>query len=324
MSNTTKQKIIGATVGIISASQFEFLANLECNDLRIGEIVGMIYDENTYVLCQVHTISPYFYLENTRQYLVSKSVDNRVQDLDKEGSKPRYGLYVTVNVLGQFTKKNEGENFTELPWSIPLNTAQMFKPIYRFEDFKDISSVFGLLSPSGKKGFRLGNMYHPFSGDAFFSHDVFGKHTLITGVTGAGKSKLAALIVKQLVHAKVKVSVLDPHKEYDEQLRITEIKSDDLLQKKEQRVIVIDEAHMIDSTNCEKLIREGRKFGISFILISQSVSDFSELIVSQMQNHFQFRDIKSKDELRFFPDRICRISLYGGKVSFVMRTVDFK
>jgi ABC-type antimicrobial peptide transport system ATPase subunit len=189
--------------------------NVKCN---ISDVVGLETDNASYVLAKIATIKVEFYLENTKQYFISKAVENEILRITDPNKKPRYGQYVTAEILGYYEYTDN--NFSEIKTTTNKYTPSIFQTVFSV-DISQVYNIYGLCSQSElsyKQCIDLGQLSFPqFKNNEiklYFDAEVFKKHTLITGVTGSGKSRLAALIVKEICSIGGHVSILDPHNEY--------------------------------------------------------------------------------------------------------------
>lgn len=503
--------VIGIISQIIDDENLYFTIN---NNSRcsISDIVS-VRNNGEYILAQVKHIQVEYYLENAKQYFISKAAENAVQKI--KDNLPRYGQYAQASILGHYTFKDG--SFLVDKSKVNKYTPKILQEVCSVE-LKSVLEIFGLahngIAVDFNHMFDLGYLSYPDpeSDVPFrlaFNIELFDRHTYITGVTGSGKSRLSALIVRQLASLGAHVSVLDPHDEYTSliangldysifkfssgfshidydknnkvsQQRINffeklinartltklipslskqqEITVYELFGKKnieefsvasfityliselnkeirkelpkiqdqvaliqrnsekiskndlefinyfihgvrqipdldkgskagvlialiskinelrennfisphepnwltnspnsidifdidystneyvrryinsiiqfflrkpnldEKRVFVIDEAHLLLKENeitvslIKQLLREGRKYGISVIFVTQNSDDIPEEIKSQFQNHFAFREPGMTTQ--YFPDQICKVSLYGAKSTFVMK-----
>ena len=115
----------------------------------------------------------------------------------------------------------------EVKTTINRYTPRVFQEVY-LVDFEKALETYGLNTenlnekiPIIEKTINIGQLSFPINKNLankvrplYFKTSVFKRHTLIAGVTGSGKSRLSALIIKELVSQGAHVSILDPHDEY--------------------------------------------------------------------------------------------------------------
>ncbi len=223
-------KQIGLVIQIVDDQNISFIVNnnVKCN---IGNLVAVEFTKSVYVLAEIRKIELQFYLENVRQYLVAKAVENNVNKLTESHNQPRYGQYITARILGYYYLESES-NLIEISSKINRYTTSAFEKVYLVE-FGKSPSVYGLSislteHESARGNFSLGDLSFPVivqsheASKLFFDLKTFKRHSLICGVTGSGKSRLCALIIKEIAARGAHVNVLDPHDEY-----ITLLKSSD-------------------------------------------------------------------------------------------------
>lgn len=201
--------------------------NIKCN---IADIVGVNSGEDIIVLAKIIDIQVDYYLDNTKLYFISKAVDNDVVKLSNPDNMPRYGQYITAKILGHYLLAPNGIYF-EKENSINRYTPYVFQKIFKVP-FENSLILYGLIDRKGNTGIDINEESISVGELAFPNVDdegdnpvsinidmsIFKKHTLITGVTGSGKSRIAALLIKKLVKKGAHVSILDPHDEYSELL----------------------------------------------------------------------------------------------------------
>jgi len=227
-TNSIVGSLIGAICQIESDRQLHFIVNneIKCN---IGDIVGILNNDTSIVVAIISDIELEYYLENAKLFFISKAVDNNIQQLTDPKHKPRYGQYVSATIMGHY-ELDTNDNLIEIKSTINRYTPCIFQGVYSIP-FENSLEIYGLCLPNLKqdefllsKTLSLGTLSFPHirsdkKGDYLhFRADVFKRHTLITGVTGSGKSRLAALLCKELAQIGAHVSILDPHNEYTDLL----------------------------------------------------------------------------------------------------------
>ncbi len=215
------ENFIGVITEVSTDDTLTFIINQD-SECQIGEIVSVISSEGIFVLAQVFQIKVDFYLEDARQFFVSKAVDNAVVKLSEKGKAPRYAKYISALILGHYTLSNE--IFSEIQTKINKYTPRIFQKVYSLP-FETTIELYGLTksncnTQNNTSALYLGQLCSSNNSDVkditqlCFDFDIFKKHTLITGVTGSGKSRLAALIAGELALIGGHISILDPHSEY--------------------------------------------------------------------------------------------------------------
>ncbi len=217
---------IGKQIGIVTQiSDDENICFIVNNNVKceIGNIIALEANEDSFVLAEIYKIELEFYLENVKQYFISKAVDNSVNKIADPNNKPRYGQNITAVILGHYELDN-AECLVEIKNKINRYTSTAFQSVFLI-DFRKTLNIYGLhneasMQDPSKKRFILGELSYPDLGANFerynveFDINIFRKHTLITGVTGAGKSRLSALVIKEVASLGAHVNIFDPHNEY--------------------------------------------------------------------------------------------------------------
>lgn len=210
--------VIGITNQILDDKHLLFIVNnnKKCN---IGDFVGVKVNSIIYVLAQIQIISTEYYLDNPRQYFVSKAVENSLVRLASNSSKPRYGQQITAKIIGYY--ENSHSYFAEVSNTVNKYTTAIFQPVYRIREEESLG-IYGLSLQKNQSKDLLHKTIHlgyfissSFKNiPAYFPVKLFKRHTLVTGVTGAGKSRLTALLTSELASIGAHISILDPHDEY--------------------------------------------------------------------------------------------------------------
>src|SRR5687768_12082165 len=131
-------KFIGLIVQISDNKNLQFIVNSSAS-CSIGDIVTVITSDNYYVLGEIFEVKFDFYLENHKQYFISKAVENNIDRLNEAGSKPRYGQYITARILGYYSKSNSGR-LSEVKSAINHYTPQILQRVYSL-DLKSVAGV---------------------------------------------------------------------------------------------------------------------------------------------------------------------------------------
>lgn len=219
---TNKKNIIGLISEILDNRNLIFIINnnIKCN---IEDLVGVRMPDGNTIIAQVHEIKIDFYSENSRQFLISKAAADNIQAVNEVSSKPRFGQSAKAKILGIYLMNEDGSYF-EKKYSIGKYTPSIFQEVYPI-NIEKAFSVYGLVSYANvnaelyKNILTLGDLVFPVSEKILpllFSVQDFKRHTLISGVTGSGKSRLSSLIIKELARRGAHISILDPHSEYSD------------------------------------------------------------------------------------------------------------
>ena len=214
-------KQIGVVTQIINNENIFFIINNNVGCV-IGNIIGLKNFTNEFILACVDKIEVDFYLENSKQFFISRAVDNDINKINEPNNKPRFGQYITANILGYY-KFSENGTFEEDKTKINKYTPYIFQPVYQI-NFSTVPDLYGLyFNNIFNKSVYLGDLVFPTFEDnnsesLYFDLNTFRRHTLITGVTGSGKSRLSALMIKEIAGLGGHINVLDPHDEYAELL----------------------------------------------------------------------------------------------------------
>jgi Predicted ATPase len=210
-------RFIGIVTEIIDDHNFVFHAN---NDYKcqLQQVVGLNITDNTFVLANITHIDVGYFLKDKEEYFTSLSVSNKLQELSSGIRNPKMATKLKATYLGIYEYDNVKNKFFESILSIDVYTPSVFQEVVSF-DFDSIETIYGL-KQSTEKYFRIGKFLYPnYLHNAKFpdvniSPDTFNSHTLISGVTGSGKSRLAMLITNQLASSGGHITIVDPHDEY--------------------------------------------------------------------------------------------------------------
>src|SRR5688572_9737413 len=128
LENNNIGKFIGIITKIIDDKNLYFITNnnSKCN---ISDIVGIKVNEKYFVLAQVSEVKIDFYLENSSQYFISKSVDNNIEKLTDSSHKPRFGQYITAKILGYYSLSSSGD-LLEIKNKISNYTPSVLQKVY--------------------------------------------------------------------------------------------------------------------------------------------------------------------------------------------------
>ncbi len=211
-------KFIGVITEIIGEREIKFLVQKN-EKVLIGSIVGIESLEGQYTLALVKSIDVEYYLNDPKLYFISSAAKEKVSELLNKSTNPSYGKFVTAKILGNFSIDKKLNQFSPTADTIDFYTTDPFEIVYLM-DYDLIKNVYGLVDerPIGDFiPFSIGKMIYPFKNNAYMDLNTFKKHTLVTGVTGSGKTRLVALLVKNLVNL-FKITIINPHEEYSKLL----------------------------------------------------------------------------------------------------------
>lgn len=202
-----RMKMIGLVNEIIDDTcvSFYFDKNIECD---IDDVIALIQGERV-IVARLVKIEVNYYLNDIKQYFISKAADNKLSSLVEPQAQPRYGYIGLAEIMGIYTLKDGYLEENKL--TINKFSPRIFQPVYLL-DKKLLPALFGL---SADQGIELGTVIkNSVVFPAKIENKILKKHTLITGVTGSGKSRLVFNILSQIADKNVHISVLDPHDEY--------------------------------------------------------------------------------------------------------------
>lgn len=217
MNIIDKCKFAGVVTGVIDEHSFIFRAdnNVKC---QIGQIVGLDTSNNIYILASIEKVDIDFFLTKSQEYFTSIASDNKLRELSKGIRSPKYSQLVRANIIGIFEYKIPDNHFIESNISINSYTPNIFQEVILF-DFNHIETVYGL-KQNISDYFKIGTFLYPNYSEhgtlpeVNISAETFNSHTLISGVTGSGKSRLTALLANQLAIRDGHITIIDPHDEY--------------------------------------------------------------------------------------------------------------
>jgi hypothetical protein len=212
-----KSKFIGIVTDVIDEHSFIFRSdnNVKC---QIGQVVGINISNDIYMLANIEKIDVDYFLTNSKEYFTSVASDNKLRELSKGIRSPKYSQLIKANFIGIYEYNENDKHFIESNFSINSYTPSIFQEVVSF-DFECIETVYGL-KQNTEGFFKLGTFLYPnYSDNNIFldvniATDTFNSHTLISGVTGSGKSRLTALIANQLALNGGHITIIDPHNEY--------------------------------------------------------------------------------------------------------------
>lgn len=208
---------IGIVTNVIDAHSFIFRTDNNVN-CQIGQIIGLNINNNTFIFACIVNIDVDYFLTNSEEYFSSIASDNKLSELAKGIRSPKYSHSIKANYIGIYEYSDKQNRFIESSFSINSYTPKIFQEVVSF-NFVDIETVYGLRQNSVNY-FNIGKFLYPnyiineTLPDVTISPETFDSHTLISGVTGSGKSRLTALIANQLAENGGHITIIDPHNEY--------------------------------------------------------------------------------------------------------------
>jgi len=221
-----KCKFIGVVTEIIDSHNFIFRVNSE-NKCQLQQVVGLNIMDNTFVLASITNIDVSYFLKDKEEYFTSLSVDNELQDLSSRARRPKMATKMRAAYIGIYEYDEIKNKFLESKSSVDIYTPSVFQEVYSF-DFDTIQIVYGLMQNT-ENHLKLGTFLYPnysnndTSPNANISTETFNSHTLISGVTGSGKSRLTAIIANKLASDGRHITIIDPHNEYMSLVKATRV-----------------------------------------------------------------------------------------------------
>lgn len=251
------------------------LKEFGCKKINLEEAINELEDESQ--KSKIHSIfidelkwhskSQVFYIEPEGQHAVyadSETFDPYLNDIDIELPEDKLDRFLFELY---FAIASENENGVNLDFLMPL-ASRAQKLISDFKKVFDFSRSFNDIFDSKQKNIAI--------------------------VQLANVNKDMKEIIPSIIATNV-FNILQKHKE--EKDEITQVVS-----------IVVDEAHNIlyeDSSSkpthstileaFERVVKEGRKFGMFLMLASQRPSDISPTIISQLHNYFIHKLVNPSD-----------------------------
>ena len=212
-----EDKFMGIVTDIIDEHSFIFRSDnsVKC---QVGQVVGLNISNDIYMLAYIVKIDVDYFLNNAEEYFTSLASDNKLMELSKGERSPKYSQRAMANYIGIYEFSNTDKRFIESIFSINSYTPKIYQKVASFH-FDCIEVVYGL-KQNIENHFKLGAFLYPSYSvsdilpDVNVSTETFHSHTLISGVTGSGKSRLTALIANQLASNGGHITIIDPHDEY--------------------------------------------------------------------------------------------------------------
>lgn len=205
-------KYVGTIIQPESNKYFSFMLNNEAK-VQIDSIVAIEVsnpdNKNDVLLSKIRKIETSYYIKNPDLYFLNKAANNQLDNINKTNT--QYGIIAICDILG-FYNYSERNGFVASKEKIGLYTPQPLQKVYLIEE-KHLSSIYGL-SKKTEDSIYLGDVVHPFNSSVILNSNIFKIHTLISGISGAGKTRLASLIIKNLAKIGAHVVIIDPHFEY--------------------------------------------------------------------------------------------------------------
>jgi Helicase HerA, central domain len=209
---------IGVVTNIIDDRNFQFIINNSV-DICIQQIVGIRLDDTNFILSLIEKIDFKFYLTDTDGFFTNRASSDALEKLSLSSNKPKYCKVVLSRILGNYTLQNS-KTFTKNHQFIDRFTVSPLTEVLKIENSL-LDNVYGICHPNenSKLLINIGNRIElnnisKTSRDVLINQNIVSSHSFITGVTGSGKSRLAALLAAEILKLNIQVSVLDPHDEY--------------------------------------------------------------------------------------------------------------
>lgn len=201
-------QFVGVVLQAKDPSSITFIANHGAN-LSYGMVLGLDAGENCIVLCIVDDIVVQYHLNDTKRFFSGYSSDDKLHKVARGSSDaPLYTQEIKCRVLGTYIH-HVGRGLRPAPESIDRYTPMALQSVYLLESSFSIVA-FGL----DADGINIGGMQYPFKYKIEVPIDAFARHTLVSGVTGSGKSRLVGIISKKFALSGGCVTIIDPHDEY--------------------------------------------------------------------------------------------------------------
>lgn len=201
-------QIVGVVVQVESPTHISFIANHGAN-LSHGMVLGLDAGDGRAVLCiaENHTIQ--YHLNDSKRFFSGFSAENKLHEVARGGTDtPLYTQEVKARVLGTYIH-DEKRGLKLHPDSVNRYSPMALQRVYRLDP--SLAKIVLGLDPFGV---LLGKMQYPFRVEVEVPMDSFGRHTLVSGVTGSGKSRLVGIISKKFAMGGGCTTIIDPHDEY--------------------------------------------------------------------------------------------------------------
>lgn len=211
-------KFVGVVTDILGEHNFTFQSdnNIKC---QIGQVVGLCVSERLFALARINKIDVNYFLTNSEEYFTSIASDNKLNELANGSRIPKYSQRIEANFIGLYEYNGNTNYFIESYASINSYTPYIFQPVLSFS-FPQIETAYGLNQTTGIS-VKLGIFLYPnyscnndYLPEVNVSLETLYGHSLISGVTGSGKSRLTALLANQLAANDGHITIIDPHNEY--------------------------------------------------------------------------------------------------------------
>lgn len=203
-------KFLGLILDTPSNRHFHFICDTK-SQVKHDVPVGVKTPEGEVVVGVVDEIKSAYYLDDPDNFFIAKAVKSELQDLNSS-SRIQVALKVRAKIIGYF-KPASDSTFAPIEDSIPRYTSQPLQKVYYLDSTRFLS-LYGL----SENGICVGHSRYPIDVSVALPTYVFKRHTLVSGVTGSGKSRLVALIGRRLAMAGAHITIVDPHDEYTDLL----------------------------------------------------------------------------------------------------------
>jgi DNA helicase HerA-like ATPase len=205
-------RYVGTIIQPESNKYYSFMLNNESN-LQIDSIVAIeaigVEDQANILLSKVRKIETSYYIKNPDLYFLNKAANNQLDKIDSQNT--QYGIIAICDILGYY-KFNEKAGYSASKDKFSLHTPVPLQKVFKVPEVY-LNSIYGLSSKI-ENNVVLGQVVHPFKSEAIVQPNLFKIHTLISGISGSGKTRLASLIINNLAANGAHVIILDPHYEY--------------------------------------------------------------------------------------------------------------
>lgn len=199
-------------VGVVFQAENSTYITLIVNhgtNLSHGAVLGLDAGGGRVVLCIVEDIAFLYHLNDTKRFFSGFSAEDKLHQIARGSfESPLYTQEVKARVLGIYLYDDQ-RGLRPAPDSVDRYTPMALQKVYKLNE-SQAKIVLGL-DPLGVK---IGSMQYPYSGDIEVPMDSLGRHTLVSGVTGSGKSRMVGIICKKFVMSGGCITIIDPHDEY--------------------------------------------------------------------------------------------------------------
>lgn len=205
-----KELMLGIVLNIPNDFTIQFVSS-HIKEIKIGTIVGVKSEEegDTWVLGEVNNVNPRYYMRDSENYFLGRIIKNDLEQLLGSEVEQSIGIDAQARILGFYRKI---ENHFEALQGLPNRyTCYPRQKVYLI-DISQVKCIYGLTDT----GLHIGEVRFPKQQTAIVNAESFFQtHSLICGMTGTGKTRLAASLAIGLAEKGANIIVIDPHDEYE-------------------------------------------------------------------------------------------------------------